>query len=75
MRAVAEGTAALAARSALAELALVDGDVGVVVAADRRLAIALTFTIEAERITSYEVTADPARLRELDLAVLVSGPP
>jgi RNA polymerase sigma factor (sigma-70 family) len=74
-RAVAEGTVLLAARSALAELALVNGDVGVVLAPGGRLVIALTFTIEGERITSYEVIADPARLRELDLAVLTTAPP
>jgi hypothetical protein len=74
-RAVAEGTVLLAARSALAELALVNGDVGVVLAPGGRLVIALTFTIEGERITSYEVIADPARLRELDLAVLTAAPP
>jgi RNA polymerase sigma factor (sigma-70 family) len=68
-RAVAEGTVLLAARSALAELALVNGDAGVVVAPEGRLALALTFVIEGERITSYDVIADPERLRELDLAM------
>ncbi|HEX8008615.1 MAG TPA: sigma-70 family RNA polymerase sigma factor [Trebonia sp.] len=74
-RGVAEGTAAFAARSALAELALVNGDVGAVLAPRGRLTIALTFTFEGERITSYDVIADPARLRELDLAVLATDPP
>lgn len=69
-RAVAEGTAALAHRSRLAELALVNGTVGVVVAPRGRLLFALTFTIEDDRITEYDVIADPARLRRLDLAVL-----
>lgn len=41
------------------------------VAAPRgQLLIALTFTIEKDRIAAYEVIADPARLRRLDLAVL-----
>lgn len=35
-----------------------------------RLLFALTFTIEDDRITKYDVIADPARLRRLDLAVL-----
>ncbi|EPH39330.1 hypothetical protein STRAU_7608 [Streptomyces aurantiacus JA 4570] len=35
-----------------------------------RLLLALTLTVESGRITSYEVVAAPARLRELRLAVL-----
>jgi len=34
------------------------------------LVLALTFTIEGNRITAYEVIADPKRLASLDLAVL-----
>ncbi|MFI6729347.1 sigma-70 family RNA polymerase sigma factor [Streptomyces sp. R-74717] len=69
-RAVAEGTVALARRSQLAELALVDGAVGVVVAPRGRLLFALAFTIEDDRIAEYEVIAAPAHLRRLHLAVL-----
>jgi len=69
-RAVAEGTAALAGRSQLAELALINGDVGVIVAARGRLQLALMFTIKDNKITEYDVIADPARLRQLNLAVL-----
>jgi RNA polymerase sigma factor (sigma-70 family) len=69
-RAVAEGTAALARRSQFAELALVNGTVGVVMAPDGRLLIALTFTIKDDKIIEYDVIADPARLQQLDLAVL-----
>ncbi len=69
-RAVAEGTVLLARRSRFAELALIDGAVGVVVAPRGRLLIALTFTLEHDRIAGYEVIADPARLRRLTLAVL-----
>ncbi|MEV4758918.1 sigma-70 family RNA polymerase sigma factor [Micromonospora sp. NPDC049559] len=69
-RAVADGTVALAGRSRFAELALVDGAVGVVVAPRGRLLFALTFTVEGSRIAGYDVIADPARLRQLDLAVL-----
>jgi RNA polymerase sigma-70 factor (ECF subfamily) len=69
-RAVAEGTAALAARSQLAELALVNGEVGVVLAPGGQLFLAITFTSEADRITSYDVIADPDRLRRLSLSVL-----
>jgi RNA polymerase sigma factor (sigma-70 family) len=69
-RAVAQGTAALSGRSQLAELALVNGTVGAVLAPGGRLLLALTFTVADDRITEYEVIADPARLRQLDIAVL-----
>lgn len=68
-RAVAEETVLLAERSAFAEPALVGGSVGLVVAPYGRLALALAVTVEHDRITSYEVVADPARLARLDLAV------
>lgn len=41
-----------------------------VVAPHGRLLLALTFTVENGKITSYDVIADPARLSQLDLAVL-----
>ncbi|MFC6157139.1 sigma-70 family RNA polymerase sigma factor [Kribbella jiaozuonensis] len=69
-RAVAEGTAALSGRSQLAELALVNGEVGVVLAPGGKLFLAITFTSEADRITSYDVVADPDRLGGLSIAVL-----
>jgi RNA polymerase sigma factor (sigma-70 family) len=69
-RAVAEGTVTLAARSQLAELALVNGEVGIVLAPDGRLFLAITFTSEADRITSYDVVADPDRLGRLSFGVL-----
>ena len=61
---------ALAGRSRSAALALINGSVGVVVAPQGRLLLALTFTIEDGLIAAYDVIADPARLRRLDLAVL-----
>ena len=69
-RAVAEGTVALASRSQMAELALVNGRVGVIVAPRGKLLIALTFTITHDKITSYDVIANCTRLAQLDLAVL-----
>jgi len=69
-RAVAQGTVALAGRARFAELALIDGGVGVVVAPRGRLLAALTFTLEGERITGYDVIADPAKLLRLDIALL-----
>ena len=69
-RAVAEGTVLLSSRSELAELALVNGEVGLVLAPRGRLMLAITFTSEADRITSYDVVGDPDRLSRLSLAVL-----
>ncbi|WP_179332672.1 hypothetical protein [Streptomyces sp. Tue6028] len=69
-RAVAEETVFLRERARHAATALVDGTVGLVVAPRGRLRIALTLRVEDERITAYEVIADPGRLRRLELAVL-----
>jgi RNA polymerase sigma factor (sigma-70 family) len=69
-RDVAEGTIALGRRAQFAELALVNGMVGAVVAPGGRLLVALTFRIEDDKITEYDVIADSARLQQLDLAVL-----
>ncbi|MFH8408808.1 sigma-70 family RNA polymerase sigma factor [Streptomyces sp. NPDC018019] len=69
-RAVAEGTLLFAHRSRQAEPALVNGTVGLLVAPHGRLRYALTFTIENDLITGYEVFAAPARLRRLDIGVL-----
>ena len=67
---MAEGTVLLSRRSDLAELALVNGEVGLVLAPRGRLMLAITFTSEADWITSYDVVADPDRLSQLSLAVL-----
>jgi RNA polymerase sigma-70 factor (ECF subfamily) len=69
-RAVAEETAGNAARSQLAELAMVNGTVGLVIAPHGRLQAALSFTITDEAITAYDVIADPTHLQQLDLAIL-----
>ncbi|MEV4974828.1 sigma-70 family RNA polymerase sigma factor [Streptomyces scopuliridis] len=69
-RVVAEETLVFGRRARFAAAALVNGTVGIVVAPRGRLLLALTLTIEGERITGYEVIADPARLQRLELAVL-----
>jgi len=68
--AVAEGTVLLAARSRLAELALVNGTVGLIVAPGGELRFALTFSVEGDKIIEYSVIAAPERLSQLTLAVL-----
>ncbi|GAA5033124.1 hypothetical protein GCM10023317_84760 [Actinopolymorpha pittospori] len=67
---MAEESVLLASRSRFAEPALVDGAVGIVVAPRGRLLVVLTLTIEDGKIAAYDVIAEPARLRELALAVL-----
>lgn len=68
-RAVAEEIVVFGRNARFAELALVDGAVGLLVAPRGRLVTALTFTVSGDQITGYELIADPARLRQLDLAV------
>jgi RNA polymerase sigma-70 factor, ECF subfamily len=63
------------ARSAPAALALVDGSVGVVVAPRGRLSTVIVFKIRGARIVEMDVIADPARLRQLHLAVMDSTAP
>ncbi len=50
--------------------ALIDGSVGLILAPRGKLSRALTFTFTNARVARVEVIADPARLRELDIAVL-----
>jgi RNA polymerase sigma-70 factor (ECF subfamily) len=68
-RAVAEEIVVFGRNARFADLALVDGAVGLLVAPRGRLVTALTFTFSGDQITGYELIADPARLRQLDLAV------
>lgn len=74
-QAVARETVLLQRRSRVAALALVDGAVGLVVAPRGKLLLALVVTVRAERVAGYEVIADPARLRALDLAVVPACDP
>ena len=57
-------------RARFAELALVNGAVGVVVAPRGRLLLVIAFKMREEKILGIEVIADPERLRQLDLAIL-----
>jgi RNA polymerase sigma-70 factor (ECF subfamily) len=58
------------ARSAPVALALVDGSVGIVVAPRGRLSTVIVFKVSRARIVEMDVIADPARLRQLHVAVL-----
>jgi RNA polymerase sigma-70 factor (ECF subfamily) len=52
------------------QLALVDGAVGLILAPHGKLSRALTFSVSDGRLARVEVIGDPARLRELEIAVL-----
>jgi len=68
---VSRGASAASVRAADSELALVNGQVGVVFAPAGRLQVVLAFTVSpARKITAIDVIADPGRLRRLRLAVL-----
>ncbi|MBB5957971.1 RNA polymerase sigma-70 factor (ECF subfamily) [Saccharothrix tamanrassetensis] len=69
-RRVATETVVLAAKSRYAEPALVDGTVGAVVAPHGRLHLALVIAVEDDRVTRFEVIADPKRLARMEFAVL-----
>jgi len=53
-----------------ARAALVNGSVGIVVARHGQLFLVLNLTLSGGKIAEINVVADPARLRQLDLAVL-----
>jgi RNA polymerase sigma factor (sigma-70 family) len=69
-QAVVAETVVIGRRAVDAELALVDGAVGIVVAPHGRLRLVLSITINDGVITGYDVIADPARIAQLSLAVL-----
>jgi RNA polymerase sigma-70 factor (ECF subfamily) len=69
-QAVAEEIVVFGRNSRFAETAMIDGDVGVVVAPRGRLLLVVTFTIEGDTIAGYELIAAPDRLEGLDLAVV-----
>ena len=69
-RTVAQEIVLFGRNARFADLALVDGAVGIVVAPRGRLQLALTIAIEGEKIMAYELIADPAQLAQLQLAVL-----
>src|SRR5262245_9465561 len=70
-QAVSRGAIAASVRAAESQLALVNGDVGVLFAPAGQLQVVLAFTVSpARRITAIDVIADPDRLRRLRLALL-----
>jgi len=68
--AVANETKVFAARARAAEVALVDGVPGIVVAPGGRLFAVLRVTVENGTITDVDVIAEPGRLGRLTIAVV-----
>jgi RNA polymerase sigma-70 factor, ECF subfamily len=73
-REIATGTVALAERSRRADLALIDGDIGLVVAPHGQLIFAVTFTVHDHRIAHYHATADPDRLARMVIGLPPTPP-
>jgi RNA polymerase sigma factor (sigma-70 family) len=68
---VARGAVASAIRAEHSQLALLDGNVGIVYAPGGRLQLVLAFTVStAEKITAINVIADRSRLRRIHVAML-----
>lgn len=67
---VAKGALAGAKGARSAQVALVNGNVGIVVASQGRLSVAVTFMIREGRIVEIDIITSPARLRQLSIAVL-----
>ncbi|HZR51271.1 MAG TPA: sigma-70 family RNA polymerase sigma factor [Streptosporangiaceae bacterium] len=68
--AVIGGARAASARAVHSSLALVNGTPGIVFAPLGKLELVLSLTIEVDKITRIDIIGDPARLDELDLALL-----
>jgi RNA polymerase sigma factor (sigma-70 family) len=66
----AKGAVAFSHAARFAQAVLVDGAVGAVFVRDGKLFSVLSFTITNSRIAQVDVITNPARLRDLDLAVL-----
>jgi RNA polymerase sigma-70 factor (ECF subfamily) len=69
-RAAVGGAWAAASGAWAAQVALVNGAVGVIVAPRGRLTMVLEFTIENGKIVAVDAITDPERLGKLELAVL-----
>jgi RNA polymerase sigma-70 factor (ECF subfamily) len=62
-----------AGRARVARLALVDGAIGAVWAPGGEPRVAFAFSITGGRIVAISILADPARLRQVDVAILDGG--
>jgi hypothetical protein len=72
-RTFATGAVTYAATMQGAEVALVDGNVGVVLAPGGKLSHVVSFTIEHGLITQLDIVADPARLSRTHVSAFAPG--
>jgi RNA polymerase sigma factor (sigma-70 family) len=70
--AVAAETRTNSRRARFAQVALVDGTVGIVVAPRGKLLAVMRLTITGEKISEIDVIGDPTRLEQVELALLVN---
>jgi RNA polymerase sigma factor (sigma-70 family) len=70
---VATETLANIGLAQFAHIAVVNGNVGLIVALRRRLRVALSLKVQNDKIIEIDVIADPVRLRHIELGVL-EGP-
>ena len=68
--AVSRGARAASAEARHSGLSLVNGTPGIVMAPSGRLEVVLAFTVSDGKVSRIEIIADPASLRDLDIAVL-----
>lgn len=66
----AQGAVAFSQMARFGETALIDGSVGVVFAPDAKLSRVLRFKFADGKIVQADIIAEPARLSELELAIL-----
>ena len=71
-RNVARAAASFSARGQFSRLALIDGAIGIVVAPQGHLMLAMELTFAGDKISQMEIVAEPARLARLELAVLAA---
>jgi RNA polymerase sigma factor (sigma-70 family) len=71
---VAKGARASAVRSRYSDVALVNGEPGIVFAPHGKLAVVLAFTFRGEKISAIDVIAGPPRLADVDLAIFDGCP-
>lgn len=67
---LARAATSFSRRGQVSQLALLDGEIGIIVAPLGRLQVALHLTMNGDKISIIEVITDPARLAQLDIGLL-----
>src|SRR5205085_10417794 len=67
---VARGALAFSDRARFAQLAVVNGGVGAIIAPRGRLLVVLGFAVARDKIVKIDVIADPSHFEQLELALL-----